>query len=82
MGMGIILRDNSGAALACLSSSKIFSFHPIVVDFWALWQPMQSYCELGIESLQLEGDTLLLIIVINSHEACRAWYGTLGFDAK
>lgn len=62
MSIGVVVRDSTGAILACLSSLREFEVpQPTLVECWVLRRASAFYSELDLQSVQLEGDALTVI---------------------
>lgn len=61
MGVRIIIINERGEVMACLSSSSHFHFQPIIVKTYALMRVVQLCQELGMQMIEFEGDALVLI---------------------
>lgn len=59
------MRDHTKPVMACLSTSRTDLSHALVVEFHALGRAMELASELGCNSVQLEGDTQVLIKAID-----------------
>lgn len=70
MGIGIVIRDDMGEVLACLSSSRGFISQPIIAECWALSRAMEFCSKLGFYQLEIEGDAQVSIQVIKKEEEC------------
>lgn len=82
LGIGIIIRDHSGAVVACLSAAENFLSNAILAGSRALGRALIFCEELDLEKDIMEGDTQVVIQNANKEEACTAWYGTVIKDVK
>lgn len=82
MGIGIIVRNHTGEAHACLSSLEKFSLQPILAESKALWRAIEFCNEIGLSQVELEGDAQVDIKVVNSEAKSLAWFGGIVKDVK
>lgn len=68
--------------MACLSSSKRFTLQPILAECMVLWRAIEFCEDLGLPSIQLEGDAQTIINAVISEDNCQAWYGGIVEDVK
>lgn len=77
MGICIIIRDEMGDVLACLSLSRPFRSQPIITECKALLRAMEFYSKLDFYHVELESDALVIIQAIKNENECLAWYDKL-----
>lgn len=84
MGFSIVIWDDVGEVLACLSASRPFYSLPAATaaECRAFLRAMEFFLELGFSHIQFEGDALLIIQAIKKRSECLAWYGDLVKEAK
>lgn len=82
MGIEIIICNDMGAIMACLSTSRPFFSYPIIVESWALLRAMELCSKLNFYHMDFEGDAKVHIQAIARKQECLVWYGELIEEIK
>lgn len=82
MGIGIIVRNNMGEVLACLSSSRCSYSLLAVAECRVLLRAFEFCQEMGFTHVEFEGDDQTIVQAIKKEEECCILYGTLVEEAK
>jgi hypothetical protein len=82
MGVGMVLRDDTGCVLAALSSFIPSVSDPTVAKALALWKTVAVCIDLGVQRLHLEGDALEVVQALQHQGSCWSRYGHLIDDSR
>ena len=81
-GLGVVVHDSHGNAIASLSEQASLPFSPVIVEAMAAARAITFAQELGINEFMLEGDSEAVINTLCSSEASLTTYGHLLDFAK
>lgn len=65
MGVGVVIRDDNGAFVAAFSKIVPYILDLLTVEIVAVWHAAQLACDLGLQNVLLEGDSLNVIADLN-----------------
>ena len=74
-GLGVIVRDSNGQAIASLSEQASLPFSPEIAEVMAATRALSFAQDLGFTSFILEGDSANVINTLNSDENSLSTYG-------
>ena len=81
-GLGVVVHDSHGNAIASLSEQASLPFSPVIVEAMAAARAITFAQELGINEFMLEGDSEAVINTLCSSEVSLTTYGHLLESAK
>ncbi|XP_075665304.1 uncharacterized protein LOC142634963 [Castanea sativa] len=81
-GIGVIIRDSNGQALASMSEQASLPFSPDIAEAMAAARAVSFAQELGYTSFILEGDSANIIATLSSEETSLSTYGHILSSAK
>ena len=81
-GIGVIVRDSNGQAIASLSEQTSLPFSPEIAEAMAAARAISFVQDLGFTSFILEGDSVNVINTLNSDEKSLSNYGHVLGSAK
>ena len=81
-GLGMVVHDCHGSAIASLSEQALLPFSPVIVEAMVAARVMTFAQELGITEFMLKGDSEVVINTLQSTEASLSTYGHLLEYAK
>nr|POE69915.1 hypothetical protein CFP56_66809 [Quercus suber] len=81
-GLGVVVHDSHGNAIASLSEQAPLPFSPVIVEAMAAARVITFAQELGINEFMLEGDSEAVINTLRSSEVSLTTYGHLLESAK
>ena len=81
-GLGVVVRDSHGNAIASLSEQAPLPFAPVIVEAMAAARAMTFAQELGITEFILEGDSEVVINTLRNTEASLSTFGHILESAK
>ena len=81
-GLGVVVRDSHGNAIASLSEQAPLLFAPVIVEAMAAARAMTFAQELGITKFILEGDLKVVINTLQNTEASLSKFGHILESAK
>ncbi|KAG6639485.1 hypothetical protein CIPAW_10G104100 [Carya illinoinensis] len=81
-GIGVVARDNYGEVLVSLCYPRKHVADLVIAEVFALWRAMKLCEDLHFRNVQLEGDALSVVKVVNSLEVNWEWHGQLIEDLK
>ena len=81
-GLGVVVPDSHGKAIASLSEQAPLPFSPVIVEAMAAARAITFAQELGIKEFMLEGDSEAVINTLQSTEVSLMTYGHLLESAK
>ncbi|XP_075655236.1 uncharacterized protein LOC142625472 [Castanea sativa] len=81
-GLGVIIRDNNGQAIASLSEQASMPFSPDIVEAMAAARALSFAQDLGYTSFILEGDSANIITTLSSDETSLSTYGHILSSGK
>ena len=76
-GLGVVVHDSHGNAIASLSKQASLPFSPVIVKAMAAAKAITFAQELGINEFMLEGDSEAVINTLRSSEVSLTTYGHL-----
>ena len=82
VGIGVIVRDSNGQAIASLSEQTSLPFSPEIVEAMATARAISFVQDLGFTSFILEGDSVNVINTLNSDEKSLSNYGHILSSTK
>ncbi|XP_030958848.1 uncharacterized protein LOC115980769 [Quercus lobata] len=82
VGIGMIVRDSNGQAIASLSEQTSLPFSPEIAEAMAATRAISFVQDLGFTSFILEGDSVNVINTLNSDEKSLSNYGHVLSSAK
>ena len=82
VGLGVIIRDSRGQALASLSEQASLRFSPEIVEAMAAARAISFAHGLGFTSFVLEGDSINIIKALQSDDESLSPYGHILSSAK
>jgi len=77
VGLGVVVHDCQGKAIASLSEQAPLPFLPVIIEAMAAARVMSFAQELGITEFMLEGDSEVVINTLRSKEASLSSFGHL-----
>nr|XP_023911306.1 uncharacterized protein LOC112022914 [Quercus suber] len=81
-GLGVVVRNSHGNAIASLSEQALLPFAPVIVEAMAAARAMIFAKEIGITEFMLEGDSEVVINTLRNTEASLSTFGHLLESAK
>jgi hypothetical protein len=81
-GIGVIIRDEGGDFVAALTKFIPYIVDPLIAESVAVWFAAQFICELGLQHMILEGDSLSVISDLKKIGPCGSGCGQLISDTK
>nr|POE83415.1 hypothetical protein CFP56_49819 [Quercus suber] len=81
-GLGVIIRDSKGQAIASLSEQANLPFSPDIVEAMVAARAISFTQDLGFTSFQLEGDSVNVINALKSYEMSLSPFGHIRTLAK
>ena len=81
-GLGVVIRDSRGQALASLSVQASLPFSPEIVEAMAAARAISFAQGLGFTSFVLEGDSINIIKALQSDDESLSPYGHILSSAK
>ncbi|XP_075655191.1 uncharacterized protein LOC142625412 [Castanea sativa] len=81
-GLGVVIHDCQGKAIASLSEQAPLPFSPVIVEAMAAARVMSFTQELGISEFMLEGDSEVVINSLRSKEPSLSSFGHILESAK
>nr|POE50556.1 putative ribonuclease h protein [Quercus suber] len=81
-GIGVIVRDSTGQAIASLSEQASLPFSPEIAEAMAAARALSFVQDLGFSSFILEGDSANVINTLNAEEKSLSTYGHILSLAK
>ncbi|XP_065637528.1 uncharacterized protein LOC136070886 [Quercus suber] len=81
-GLGVVVHDCHGNAIASLSEQAPLPFAPVIVEAMAAARAITFAQELGLQEFMLEGDSVAVINTLQSAEPSLTSYGHLLDSAK
>ena len=82
VGIGVVVHDYHGNAIASLSEQAPLPFSPVIVEAMAATRAITFAQELGLNEFMIEGDSKAVINTLQSTEASLTTYGHLLESAK
>jgi len=82
VGLGVVVHDCQGNAIASLSEQAPLPFSPVIVEAMAVARALTFAQELGINEFMIEGYSKVVINTLRSTEAPLTTYGHLLESAK
>jgi phosphotransferase system IIA component len=61
MGVGVVVRDDSGTVKAMVAKVVPFIVDPTLAEAMAAWQAVQFCCDMGFQRVVLVGNSLTII---------------------
>jgi hypothetical protein len=77
MGVGVVIRDDSGAFVAAISKIVPYIVDPLTAETVAVWHAAQLVCEMGYQHVLLERDSLSVISALKKEGHCGIGCGQL-----
>jgi hypothetical protein len=82
MGAGVVIQDDSGSFVAAISKIVPYIVDPLIAEAVAIWYAAQLACDLGLQNVLLEDDSLNVIVNLKKEGPCGNGCGQLITDTK
>ena len=82
VGLGIIVRESKGGALAMQCATRTLFSDPATAEGMAAWTALELSLKLKLRSIILEGDAREVVQILCKEGDCRSKYGQVLNDAK
>ncbi|XP_059461945.1 uncharacterized protein LOC132190935 [Corylus avellana] len=82
MGVGVIVRDHTGKAMAMLCATKRSITNAPTVEAIGAWLAVDYAQRMGYQNVVFEGDALEIVRALNKEEDCWTTYGQIVNTAK
>ncbi|KAF5444954.1 hypothetical protein F2P56_034045 [Juglans regia] len=82
VGVGLIIRDWEGKVLMPVNKKEVAAMEPLEIELIAILRGLQFYIPLGLQSLCIESDSLLLVQEITSSDISNSIYENVVIDIQ
>lgn len=82
MGIGGIVRNHDGLAIAMFCAVKQNISDPTMVEAFGAWKAVDTAVQLGLRRVMFEGDSLIVVNALLKDEDCWSLYGQVLNDAR
>ncbi|CAL5412558.1 unnamed protein product [Camellia sinensis] len=82
IGVGIVVRDHTGAVIAAMSAKRVSTMEVDCIEAFAALVALQFALDLGLHHIVLEGDSLIIVRAFHSVSKSLASFGHFVEQAK